>query len=162
MRFEGRVALVTGGGSGIGRAACEQFARECARVVVADRNAAAAGEVAEQIQKSGVEAIATEVDVAYAASVAAMVARGVERNHTAVATAATTRGPAPRAATTHPGREIPAHRAAAETVRREAATTRNTAAAPASATGESATKAPAHVATHLPPRKLANAEKIWP
>jgi NAD(P)-dependent dehydrogenase (short-subunit alcohol dehydrogenase family) len=36
MRLEGKVAVVTGGGNGIGRACCERFAQEGANVVVAD------------------------------------------------------------------------------------------------------------------------------
>ena len=79
MRFEGRVALVTGGGSGIGRCAAEQFAAEGARVVVADLDLDGAKQTTERIAASGGEAAAVEVDVADEASVSAMVAGSVER-----------------------------------------------------------------------------------
>lgn len=62
-RLSGKVCLVTGGGSGIGRATCELFMREGARVAVMDRN----GETAEETQRSaerfGAEAIAIRADI---------------------------------------------------------------------------------------------------
>jgi 2-hydroxycyclohexanecarboxyl-CoA dehydrogenase len=66
MRFEGRTALITGGGSGIGAATSRRLAAEGARVVVADVNAAAAREVAAEI-----DGTAVAMDVADAASVRA-------------------------------------------------------------------------------------------
>jgi len=77
MHFEGRVALVTGAGSGIGRAAAEQFAHAGARVVVADLDLAAAKQTVEQVAGTGGDALAVEVDVADEASVAAMVQTAV-------------------------------------------------------------------------------------
>ncbi|MCU1429907.1 MAG: short-chain dehydrogenase/reductase [Actinomycetia bacterium] len=71
------VALVTGGGNGIGRAACVLFARDGAQVVVADVNEAAAQETVELVLAAGGDAIACAVDVSDAASVEAMVARAV-------------------------------------------------------------------------------------
>jgi NAD(P)-dependent dehydrogenase (short-subunit alcohol dehydrogenase family) len=62
-RLEDKVALVTGGAAGIGRAIAETFAREGAFVVVADRDGEAAKKVADAIVKSNGAASAHSVDV---------------------------------------------------------------------------------------------------
>ncbi len=69
----GKVALVTGGGGGIGRAAALEMAREGAAVLVADLNAPAAAETAQQIAAQGGQADFSVVDIEDGASVAAMV-----------------------------------------------------------------------------------------
>src|SRR5262245_38758234 len=75
--FDGKVALITGGGSGIGRATARAFARAGARVVVADLRAEGSVQTAAQIQADGGEAISVRVDVALASEVEAMVAATV-------------------------------------------------------------------------------------
>jgi meso-butanediol dehydrogenase/(S,S)-butanediol dehydrogenase/diacetyl reductase len=77
-RVSGRTALVTGGGSGIGRVIAHRFASEGAQVVVADIVAERAEEVADEIASAGGKAIATESDVSVAADVAAMRTRAEE------------------------------------------------------------------------------------
>src|SRR6476646_354525 len=51
MRFEGKIALVTGGGSGIGRATCIRLASEGARVVVSDLSPQHGNETVDQITR---------------------------------------------------------------------------------------------------------------
>ena len=63
MRLAGRVAVITGAGSGIGAAAAIAMAREGARVVVADINEAGAKAVVERIEKTGGQALAVRADV---------------------------------------------------------------------------------------------------
>ncbi|MDY6825561.1 MAG: SDR family oxidoreductase [Bacillota bacterium] len=63
MELKGKVAIITGGGSGIGRAASELFAREGARVVVADINREGGEKTASDIAVSGGEAIFVKCDV---------------------------------------------------------------------------------------------------
>lgn len=75
---EGRVALVTGGGSGIGRQACLVFSREGAQVVVCDVALEGGEETVSQIRQAGGQAMFIQADVAQAAEVEAVVARTVE------------------------------------------------------------------------------------
>jgi NAD(P)-dependent dehydrogenase (short-subunit alcohol dehydrogenase family) len=69
FRLDGRVAAITGAGSGLGRAIAEAFARVGAEVALFDRNGIAANEVAEIIRAAGGHAHALVVDVADAGEV---------------------------------------------------------------------------------------------
>jgi NAD(P)-dependent dehydrogenase (short-subunit alcohol dehydrogenase family) len=77
--FAGRVAVVTGGGSGIGRALARALAGAGARVAVADVDEAAAAETAAAVLTAGGEAVAERVDVADLAQVSALADRVVRR-----------------------------------------------------------------------------------
>jgi NAD(P)-dependent dehydrogenase (short-subunit alcohol dehydrogenase family) len=79
-RFSGRVALVTGGGSGIGRATALAFAREGATVVVGGRTALPLEETVDLIEREGGRAQAVTADVTRSGDVARLVATAVARN----------------------------------------------------------------------------------
>ena len=72
-KLQGQVALITGGGRGIGAAIAMHYAREGAKVVVVDLNEANANNVAEQARALGTEADAFVVDIREPAQSAAMV-----------------------------------------------------------------------------------------
>lgn len=78
-RLEGKVAVVTGAGSGIGRAGAIAMAGEGARVVIAEIDPERGERVASEIRDAGGEATDDAVDVTDAAAVQALVARTVER-----------------------------------------------------------------------------------
>lgn len=75
--LEGKSTLVTGGASGIGRATAIAFAREGARVLVADRNEIGAQETVGLINTAGGQGISMQIDVTREGEVAAMVALAV-------------------------------------------------------------------------------------
>ena len=77
MRFSNKTCIVTGGGSGIGKATCVRMAAEGGRVVVADLNQAAAQATADAITAAGGQAVAAEVDVGNSAQVQAVIALAV-------------------------------------------------------------------------------------
>lgn len=75
----GKVGLVTGAGGGIGRAIAEAFAREGARVVVADFNAESGQETVSRIQEAGGDAVLAVADVSNEDAVKEMIATAVSQ-----------------------------------------------------------------------------------
>jgi NAD(P)-dependent dehydrogenase (short-subunit alcohol dehydrogenase family) len=78
MRLDGKVAIVTGAGSGIGRAAARLFGAAGARVVVAERDAGAGAETVAAVAAAGGSALLVETDVRVAAEVRRLVERSEE------------------------------------------------------------------------------------
>jgi glucose 1-dehydrogenase len=73
MRFSGKICLVTGGGSGIGRATCERFAREGGSVAVVDLDEAHGKETVQHIAANGGDAMFAKADVSNTAEVRAAI-----------------------------------------------------------------------------------------
>ena len=79
MKLMDRIAVVTGAGSGIGRATALMFAREGARVAVVDLEEATAKATAEEIERAGGQALAMRADVSKAADNEAVVGQTLAR-----------------------------------------------------------------------------------
>lgn len=79
MRFQDKVCIVTGGGSGIGRATCVQFAREGGKVLVVDLNEEHGNDAVKFIVDAGGTAAFAKADVGKSAEVLAAVQAAVER-----------------------------------------------------------------------------------
>lgn len=77
-RLKNKIAIVTGAGSGIGRAIALEFAREGAKVVVADYNGETAQETVEMIKQAGGEAVVSKTDVSQKEQIEAMVKLAVD------------------------------------------------------------------------------------
>lgn len=80
FRLDGQVALVVGGGSGIGQASAEALAAQGAKVIVADVKAEAASETAGRIESNGGSAEADVVDLSHGAAVKGLIAGILERH----------------------------------------------------------------------------------
>ncbi len=78
-RLDGKVALITGGGSGMGRVASSLFAAEGARVALTDVNDDAGNEVVKGIDREGGEALFVHADVSREGDAAEMVRAAVDR-----------------------------------------------------------------------------------
>ena len=78
-RLEDKVAIITGGATGMGRAASLLFAREGAKVAVADRNAPESRKTVALVNEMGGDAFFVETDVSKAAQVSNMVEQTVQR-----------------------------------------------------------------------------------
>ncbi len=79
MNLAGKVAIVTGGASGIGLATAKAFVEKGAKVIIADFNEESGQQAEQQLQKNGAEVTFVEVDVASEASVEQLIATTVER-----------------------------------------------------------------------------------
>jgi NAD(P)-dependent dehydrogenase (short-subunit alcohol dehydrogenase family) len=79
LRFEGKIAFITGGAVGFGRAFARALAAEGASLVLADIDAAAAEQTAKALEAEGTPALAVDCDVADESMVDAAVAAAIER-----------------------------------------------------------------------------------
>lgn len=79
MRLENKVAVITGAGSGMGRASSILFAKEGAKIVVADINDQGGAETVEQIHSAGGDAIYVRTDVTKAADVKNLIDAAVKK-----------------------------------------------------------------------------------
>ena len=79
MRLDGKVAIITGAGSGIGRASAHLFAREGARVVACDINEGEGEQTVDAVRKEGGDAHLVQADVADSGQVLAMVRACMDR-----------------------------------------------------------------------------------
>jgi 3-oxoacyl-[acyl-carrier protein] reductase len=79
MKLKDRVAIVTGGGQGIGWAICCAFAADGARIVLADINQETGQQAVQELVAAGVEALAVRTDVSQAAEVEALVRQTLDR-----------------------------------------------------------------------------------
>src|SRR5215475_4505486 len=77
-RVEGKIALVTGRASGIGRATALTFAREGAKLIIADMNVDGGQQTVHMITEQGGEAIFVRTDVSQAVEVQALISQAVE------------------------------------------------------------------------------------
>ena len=77
MRLTDKVAIITGGGGGMGRVAAQLFAAEGAKIVVAEFSEAAGSETVELVKKAGGQASFVKVDVSREADAKAMVDHAV-------------------------------------------------------------------------------------
>jgi 3alpha(or 20beta)-hydroxysteroid dehydrogenase len=79
QRFEGKVALITGGAGGIGRATAERFASEGARVVLVDIDGSALDDAASMVESAGGEVCTIEADVSQSEDVERYVERAIQQ-----------------------------------------------------------------------------------
>jgi len=79
MRLKDKVAIVTGGAEGIGKSFCLGFAREGAKIVIADINLPAANALADTLKKQGAEALVLKTDVSSAQDTEEMAKKTAER-----------------------------------------------------------------------------------
>ncbi len=79
MRLKDKVAIITGGAEGIGKAYAIAFAKEGAKLVVADINISAAQSLAEMLTKQGTDALAVTTDVSKVADTVQMTEKTLER-----------------------------------------------------------------------------------
>jgi NAD(P)-dependent dehydrogenase (short-subunit alcohol dehydrogenase family) len=77
--LRGKVAVITGGASGIGRAMAERFAAEGMRLVLADVEAASLARAAAELEKDGAEVIGVETDVRHRQALEQLAERALER-----------------------------------------------------------------------------------